>query len=821
MFKAKFDRVRERGASAMDTQAVTASRSRAALSLAYLVYACIQIFIVQQGRVRLPEASLLPVALLMLLAAGVAEWWIRRDRCLPAIRVLYLSFVLVPPVAAVLVLKGLIVLALVYIVLLTVIFVSMLLPTLAERNITLVGILSILLCLAIEWWDPAFRAGSASVVMIWIAAGLAGLGLLALSIRQAVVGDILTKMIVSFVSVTVFSVAIIAFMAQRSLSSSLTATIGDHLANLSTARSAEIGLSVEREYRALKVLANSKNIQAAALAVGTNPLLSEADLARLDRQWQAADQAGNDQVPLVARVLNNPVSAALLEYRSQFPQHVEVFLTGLQGYTLASTNRTSDYIQSDEAWWQTAYANGGYIGLPEYDSSSKTIAINMAVPVRENGNSRIVGILRSTVNFNIFIKTLTAGLFGKTGRTNIVLPDRQELALAPNGSGSYDVIQQEVPAAFQSLGQTTLKYQRMEVDGIPKIAASAAVTMPGNAGEDAEIIFFLRWKVVTFQDEAEALLPVTLQTRNIVMLAVAIILAVALAAFFLARLLTSPIIHLNAAAEKVAAGDLTVEAPIESRDEIGALAGTFNSMTRQVRDLVGSLEQRVDERTRALADRTKALATSTEVSRRLSTILDRDRLVKEVVEQLVAAFGYYYAHIYLFDTSRQNLLMVGGTGGAGRMMLARGHSIPRGRGLVGRAAETNAVVLVPDVSREPGWLANELLPETRSEIAVPISLGAEVLGVFDVQHNVVNGLTDQDADLLQSIASQVAVALQNANAYKEAQRQAQQEAMVRDIGLRIQDASTVEDALKVAVRELGRALGTRTGVHLQRDGEKE
>ncbi len=286
-----------------------------------------------------------------------------------------------------------------------------------------------------------------------------------------------------------------------------------------------------------------------------------------------------------------------------------------------------------------------------------------------------------------------------------------------------------------------------------------------------------------------------------------LISSVALAiGFLLMRAISQPLGELATAAGRLGAGERGVKVPVTGEDEVGRVGHAFNTM---VSELEAAQEKQV-EQLNQLTQLTRALETSANVSRRLSTILNPSQLMEAVVTEIQRAFNYYHAHIYLYDEAKESLVIAGATGEAGKAMLSSGHQLALGQGLVGKAAFANAPVLVPDVSKEPGWLPNQLLPDTKAEAAIPITVGEQVLGVLDVQHNVIGGLDTESVTMLQSVANQVAVALQNARLYEQTQKRADHEAVVNQINQQIQGASEVERVLQIVAQELGQTLKAKS-----------
>jgi nitrate/nitrite-specific signal transduction histidine kinase len=271
------------------------------------------------------------------------------------------------------------------------------------------------------------------------------------------------------------------------------------------------------------------------------------------------------------------------------------------------------------------------------------------------------------------------------------------------------------------------------------------------------------------QGEAEAMSSVYATLGIYLGVTVVAATAAAILSLAVARTIAGPLSSLVEMATRVADGDLDRLAPVERDDEIGALAGAFNSMTRQVRDLIGGLERRVRERTQALREanetlrrRALQLETSARVSREITSILDINELLDSVVELIRDAFGHYHVHIFLVDDATNQLVMRASTATGGLDL----HALDlEGSGVNALAARTGQAVRIDDVTRDERYVRNEHLHDVQSELVVPLHVGAQVIGTLNVEGSKASAFGDEDVLVIQSLGDQIAIAIQNARLY--------------------------------------------------------
>ncbi len=271
--------------------------------------------------------------------------------------------------------------------------------------------------------------------------------------------------------------------------------------------------------------------------------------------------------------------------------------------------------------------------------------------------------------------------------------------------------------------------------------------------------------------------------------ALAISIGLALLAFALLWVSTDltvlrPLRHLATVAGRQLSGDLSAEARLETHDEFSQLGQTFNSLTAQLRDSIGSLEQRVEART-------SQLQASAEVGRAAASILDADKLLHTVVNLIAQRFSFYYTAVFTLDDSRQWAELREATGEAGRVLKERQHRLAMvGQSMVSAAIQTRRARIALDTGEEAVRFANPLLPETRSEIALPLIVGDRVLGALDVQSTQAAAFDETNAAVLQTMADQIAIALSNATQFKETAATLQ---TTRDLFAASQDISAATD----------------------------
>jgi len=476
------------------------------------------------------------------------------------------------------------------------------------------------------------------------------------------------------------------------------------------------------------------------------------------------------------RVTHDFLSRYVSDVIAQKPGLQEIFLLNLEGNVVLSTepehigeNRANErYFQRGR---ELLFPTSSYIQNVYLSPVTNTPAMTIVVPFfgRTENRLGVLGVHVHLARMNRII--LNPQGLGQTGETYLVDQFRQFVSEARFRNQIFrfpeGLYTEGINAALEKQDGRGLY---LNYDGVPVIGVYRWL----NEREVA---------LLAEMHESEAFAPARQLAQTIWLVGLASAAMLGLGVFLLARQIARPVLAVTHTASQVAAGNLNATVPVMTEDEVGLLAQTFNQMTAQLRWLYTNLEKQV-------ADRTQRLEIVALLGERLNAILEVDRLLPEIVHQIKERFGYYHVHIYLLDEKQERLVIAAGTGAVGAEMKAHGHAIPltAKTSLVARAARTGEIVSADNVREAADWLPNPLLPDTYSEIAVPIVIGEEVVGVLDVQEDQIAGFDEGDANLFRSIANQVAVAWNNARLFSQIRRVNEQ---LKTLNIRLQDELTL------------------------------
>lgn len=457
------------------------------------------------------------------------------------------------------------------------------------------------------------------------------------------------------------------------------------------------------------------------------------------------------------------------------------------GNVLLDSNTDLQSNEADEAYFsQVRFSEGPIVTAVTY-SDDNTTTLTFANKIIED-NGEFLGTLRVRYDSKV-LQTLIESSAGGSTTPLILLLDQYDIRLAD--SRNPVLIQKSIaplnqvdylsavdakrflaiPREEQSTNFIDFAYALDNANQEPFFRSDITPPIPG---DDTVAVAFMEtqpWLVAFSQPTSVFLAEVQEQTRTNIFLVIGLTILISIGASIVARSLTNPITSLTETARNITTGDLNARATITTTDEIGLLGTTFNSMTDQLQSTLISLEQRVDERTAALRKKALELKTIADVAREIATIRDLNTLLNVAVNLIRERFNFYHVSIFLVDERNEYAILSAASSAAAELMLARNYKIQVGQtGLIGSVTRTGRADITSDVGKDAVQLENHLLPETKSEIALPLLSHNITIGALDIQVNTPTAFDENDVQTLQILADQLSAAIENAKLTQQVER---------------------------------------------------
>jgi len=733
----------------------------ALLGLLFFLYDVNTVFILQKGRFDLSDAVLMPVAALMFLVAAASLLLIQRRHFSLGHGLLFYFYVLVPPAIAVLLLQGIALVAILYVALLSSILISWVLPPASRRREILATVAVIVLCMGIEYWNPRFRIATGLGDFAATATVLVVVVILALLIRQFPNLSLRAKVIMALVGITVLTVGILALYllnqiyqnAYNTTASQITTENQEHILSVQT--------FLTEHSQDVVILSHLPDLNHLIVAeqTGADPSVIGYDTSAVKQDLQAFFDAHpvydnvrfiNANGQEVVKVTTNYISSALQNKATRPFFSVPAKLPSGSLY-LSPLELEQDL---------------GQIIVP------RRPVIRFATPVYYN--NKLAGVVVANILAENFLNIFND-------------PSHHVMLVDQNGYYLYDNQLYDVNRTVNKLfgGPNDLNTGDAITKDMPSYASTLLSGKSSSFTDQGNIYFYAPITILNGKTPSWFLLYEVPQTEiyaaanraltvSLLILAAILLAAIALA-IYLGNSLTAPLISLTQTAQEAAQGNLSVRSNITSNDEIGVLASTFNLMTGQLSEQIKTLDQRVLDRTQELERQALRVRSAAEVARDIASAPNLDELLVRSSRLIVERFKFYHAGIFLLDDKKEYAILRASPTEAGKQLIANSHRLRVGeQGIVGRVAASGQARIALDTGADAVYFNNPYLPTTRSEMALPLKTSNEILGVLDIQSDQPQAFVQEDIEILQVMADQLAIAIGRIKLVQQVENQLQE-----------------------------------------------
>lgn len=489
------------------------------------------------------------------------------------------------------------------------------------------------------------------------------------------------------------------------------------------------------------------------------------------------------------------IKSHLRLFLAESQQFISFFIMDGDGQVLLSTE-TGD---EGKNYKNELFFQGSQFGpFIQLSSFTQTIFVTIPIKDQENNNLGFVVGKASTATLDKIMRN-PDGL-GQTGQTYLVSLGRVLLTTLPDA---------KIGDTLESPGIiTALDGQSSGADSYDDFRGNAVFGVYDWIPE-------IRVAIISEQEQAEASAPI----YGILFINFGVALAAISIAIFVSlrvtRAISRPINDLAETATRIADGHLELEANVGKIDEIARLASAFNNMTSQLRQTLESLELRVKERTTDLEQRTQDLENQSvelaeanaqvqrrvlqmeaisRVAKSIASVQNLQELLPFVTKVISEQFGFYHAGIFLVDSANEFAVLSAANSEGGQKMLDREHKLKIGQtSIVGDVVSTGKSRVVLNTEKDQVFSHNPDLPNTRAEMALPLRIGDRIIGALDVQSTEAGAFTEQDTEVLSTLADQVSIAIQNSRLFESTQKSLSEISTVYRQTIKETWAKTIED----------------------------